>query len=287
MSIEAATLYVVATPIGNLGDWTARAREVVAAVDVVAAEDTRHTAALLAHFGIRAQLLSLHEHNEEARIHTLLERLRGGASVALVSDAGTPLISDPGYRLVAAVRAAGLRVTPVPGPSALTAALSVSGLPTDRFVFEGFLPARSASRRERLTAIAGETRTLVFYESAHRIHDSLHDMAEVFGPAREAVVARELTKAFEEIAADCLGGLLNWIVGNEYRQKGEFVVLVHGAEPVERELLDDRDLRTLTTLAAELPLKQAVRLATAITGRPKNLLYERALQLRSESPTEE
>ena len=280
MSIEGGVLYVVATPIGNLGDLSSRALDALRAAGTVAAEDTRHSGALLAHFGIRARLLSLHEHNEEARVSALVQRLAAGESVALVSDAGTPLVSDPGYRLVTAVRAAGFRVSPIPGPCAAIAALSVAGLPTDRFVFEGFLPARSAARRERLAGLADESRTIVFYESAHRIAASLVDMGAVLGVAREAVVARELTKLHEEVRDGTLEALAVWAADDENARRGEIVVVVRGAPEPERGGLDVQARRVLEVLLAELPVKQAARLAADITGEAKNALYEEALRLR-------
>ncbi|WP_455385258.1 16S rRNA (cytidine(1402)-2'-O)-methyltransferase, partial [Acidihalobacter prosperus] len=229
MSIEAGVLYVVATPLGNLGDISPRAAEILGAVDVVAAEDTRVSGRLLAHLGLSAgRLLSLHEHNEESRVPGLIQRLRDGDSVALISDAGTPLISDPGFRLVVAAREAGVRISPVPGPSALIAALSVAGLPTDRFVFEGFLPAKPAARRSRLQALADERRTLVFYESSHRVEACVGDMAEAFGGARRAVIARELTKRFEQVADGALDELKSWLEADADRSRGEFVLVVAG-----------------------------------------------------------
>lgn len=277
MSIEPGTLYVVATPIGNLGDITARALEVLRGVDRIAAEDTRHTAKLLSHFGISTPQLSLHEHNEIERAAELVAALKAGRSIALVSDAGTPLISDPGYRLVREARAAGLRVSPVPGASALVAALSVSGLPTDRFVFEGFLPAKSAARRARLEALSGEPRTLVFYESPHRIRRSLADLRDCLGGRREAVLARELTKTYESVVGGRLEELCRRMEDRALETRGELVVIVAGApEPASAEL-DPEAERILAVLAAELPVKQAARLGAAILGKPKNELYKRLL----------
>lgn len=269
---------MVATPIGNLGDISRRAREVLAAVDTVAAEDTRHSRQLLSHFGIQAKLLALHEHNERGRVAQLLGRLEAGEALALVSDAGTPLISDPGFHLVREVRAAGYPVIPVPGASALIAALSVSGLPTDRFVFEGFLPAKSAARRRRLEELAGENRTLAFYESSHRIGESLADMAALFGEAREAVLAKELTKTFETVRGDSLGGLCTWLAAEPERSRGEFVLLVHGAARPEAGEVDAAAERVLRLLLAELAPKRAVKLAAEITSAQKNALYRLALE---------
>jgi 16S rRNA (cytidine1402-2'-O)-methyltransferase len=281
VSNEAGVLYVVATPIGNLGDMSARALEVLGAVDLVAAEDTRHTGALLSHFGIRARQVSLHEHNEPRQVPALIDRLRAGGTVALVSDAGTPLISDPGYRLVAAAREAGIRVSPVPGPVAAIAALSVSGLPSDRFVFEGFLPARGPARRQRLEALADDPRTLIFYESSHRIADALADMREVLGARRRAVVARELTKTFEQVEGGTLADLCDWLAADADHAKGEFVVLTAGAPEPTGEGVTSEAERILGLLLEELPVKKAAKLAAEITGVGKNLLYARALELKS------
>lgn len=274
-------LFVVATPIGNLGDLSPRARETLAAVDLIAAEDTRHSRRLLEHFGIRRPLVALHEHNERERSEQLIERLRAGESVALISDAGTPLISDPGYRLVRAAREAGVPVVPIPGPSALIAALSVAGLPTDRFVFEGFLPAKAQARRSRLQALADEPRTLVFYESSHRIQAMLGDLAEIFGPAREAVLARELTKQFEQIEGGRLDYLCEWLDADEHRRRGEFVVLVAGAPAVEEAAGEVR--RVLEILLRELPVKRAAAVAAELTGRRRNEVYRLALELSGQN----
>ena len=279
MSQQPGVLYVVATPIGNLADISERARQVLAAVHVVAAEDTRHSGSLLAHLGVKAPLVSLHDHNEAERAPLLVARLQAGESVALVSDAGTPLISDPGFDLVRAARAAGITVTPVPGASALVAALSVSGLPTDRFVFEGFLPAKQAARRERLAALASETRTLVFYESVHRLQESLHDMVTAFGPGRRAVLARELTKLHEGVRDATLQELAAWAGSDPAAAKGEVVLMVAGAVAAPAQALEAEAERVLKLLLAELPVKQAAALAADITGLNKNPLYQRALEL--------
>ncbi|HEY4127957.1 MAG TPA: 16S rRNA (cytidine(1402)-2'-O)-methyltransferase [Gammaproteobacteria bacterium] len=279
VSQRPGVLYVVATPIGNLEDISARALKVLAEVDLVAAEDTRHSGTLLGHFGIRSELISLHDHNEAERAPMLVTRLLAGESVALISDAGTPLISDPGFDLVRAARAAGITVTPIPGASALVAALSVSGLPTDRFVFEGFLPAKQAARRERLSALAAETRTLVFYESVHRLQESLQDMATTFGTERPAVLARELTKLHEGVRESTLQDLAGWAGVDPVAGKGEVVVMVAGAAAADGASLDAEAERVLKLLLAELPVKQAAALAADITGLKKNGLYERALEL--------
>lgn len=271
-------LYVVATPIGNRADISQRALQVLKAVACVLAEDTRHSGALLRSLGIATPLQSLHDHNEQAQIEPILARLRAGDDLALVSDAGTPLISDPGYRIVQAARAAGLVVVPVPGPSALIAALSVAGLPTDRFVFEGFLPAKSVGRRTRLQALIEEPRTLVLYESSHRIQDCLADLVELFGAHREAVIARELTKAFEQVQGGSLSELQDWLAADSNHLRGEFVVLVAGAPaPVETEVSSEAE-RVLKILLKAMPVKQAASIAAEITGARKNALYQFALE---------
>ena len=275
-------LHVVATPIGNLQDITARALDTLRSVSLVAAEDTRHSRKLLAHYGIGTPLVALHEHNEREITRRMLQTLTAGEDIALVSDAGTPLISDPGFYLVRAARQANFRVVPVPGASALIAALSVAGLPTDRFCFEGFLPSRQVARRQRLQALHAATATLVFYESSHRIRASLADMAEVFGPGREATLARELTKTFETIRSGMLGELLDWIDADSNQQKGEFVVLLQGASTAKAAEVDVAAAEVLAILLAELPLRQAAALAAKITGSPKNALYEHGLMLKSE-----
>ena len=279
MAVAKGVLYVVATPIGNLGDMTARAREVLSQVDVIACEDTRHSAKLLHHFGIHTPCLAYHEHNERQLSGQLVERLAAGQSIALIADAGTPLISDPGYHLVRQARQAGLQVVAVPGASAVLAALSISGLPCDRFVFEGFLPARSGPRLQRLEALASDTRTLIFYESPHRIEHSLEDMRTVFGDEREVVVARELTKRYETVRAGSLLELTRWLASDEGQRRGEFVVLVHGVSRHDRAEMDDQSMLILRLLLKELPLKRAVALAAEITGRKKNALYRTALTL--------
>ena len=265
-------LHVVATPIGNLGDLSPRAQETLRAVAAVCAEDTRHTRQLLGHFGIERPLVALHEHNEDALAEALVARLLGGESLALVSDAGTPLVSDPGYRLVRAAREAGLRVSPVPGPSALVAALSVAGLPSDRFAFEGFLPAKASARRERLAVLAGEPRTLIFYESSHRIDDMLADAVAAFGGERRAVLARELTKLFETVLDGTLAQLHARVVADADQRKGEFVVMVEGAgDDGDARLVEGR--RVYALLNAHLPPSAAAKLAAEITGAPRKALY--------------
>ena len=286
MTVESGALYVVATPIGNLEDLSARAIRVLQEVACIAAEDTRHTGQLLRHCGIQTPLLSLHEHNERARLGQVIGLLREGKAIALVSDAGTPLISDPGFPLVRELRRQGLKVIPIPGPSSLLAALSVSGLPTDRFGFEGFLPAKSAARRERLQALAGEERTLVFLEASHRVAETLADLAAAFGGDRPAVVARELTKRFEEVQSDTLDGLTVWLAADPVRSKGEFVLLTQGAAPAgEADTPEIR--RLLTVLLAELPTSRAVAVAAKYTGLRKKPLYELALTLGGRQEVEE
>jgi len=266
------TLYVVATPIGNLADLTPRAQEVLRSVAAICAEDTRRSGQLLAHFGIQQPLVALHDHNEEALAHRIVDRLRNGESLALVSDAGTPLVSDPGYRLVRAAREAGIRVSPVPGACAAIAALSVAGLPSDRFTFEGFLPAKASARRERLQALAAETRTLVFYESSHRIAESLADMATVFGGERPAVMARELTKLFETVLDGSLDQLRAQVDADENQRKGEFVVMVQGAaDDADAQLQHGR--RVYAKLSEHLPPSTAAKLAAELTGAPRKALY--------------
>lgn len=284
MSIEAGTLYIVATPLGNLGDITQRALAVLEGVDCIAAEDTRHSGKLLLHFAINTRCIALHEHNERQAAQTLIQWLREGKSLALISDAGTPLISDPGFYLVREVRNAGFKVVPIPGPSALIAALSVAGLPSDRFVFEGFLPAKPPARRTAIGELRHETRTLIFYESPHRILSTMEDMAEIFGPLRPAVMVRELTKTFETIRSAPLGELLAWMAVDENQRKGEFVVLVHGAEPRaagEANAVDPEQV--LRILLEELPVKQAAALAAKICGGKKNEMYTRALALKGDA----
>jgi len=268
----AGTLYVVATPIGNLADIGARALQVLGQVAAICAEDTRHTRQLLAAHGLERPLLALHEHNEEELAWKLVERMRGGDSLALVSDAGTPLVSDPGYRLVREARAAGIAVSPVPGACAAIAALSVAGIPSDRFCFEGFLPAKASARRERLAALAREPRTLVFYESAHRIEESLTDVAAIFGHEREAVLARELTKLFETVLGDSLGTILERVRADDNQRKGEFVLVVRGAaDDGSAALLEGQ--RLYAKLKEQLSPSQAAKLAAELSGAPRKALY--------------
>ncbi|WP_295543525.1 16S rRNA (cytidine(1402)-2'-O)-methyltransferase [uncultured Thiohalocapsa sp.] len=281
MAEDAGVLYVVATPIGNLGDMSLRAREVLAAADVVACEDTRHSRPLLTHFGIATALVAYHEHNEVAQTPKLLARLTAGASIALISDAGTPLVSDPGYVLVRAARAAGVRVVPVPGPSAPVCALSAAGLPSDRFLFLGFPPRGAAARREWIGAVAGEPGTLIMFEAARRVAATLADLSAVLG-ARPAVLARELTKRFETLLDGPLPELAARVTEESGQRRGEVVVLVGGARDADHSDGEGEERRVLDILAAELPLKQAVALTARITGGHRNALYRRALARRDE-----
>jgi 16S rRNA (cytidine1402-2'-O)-methyltransferase len=266
-------LDVVATPIGNLSDLGARAREALAGADLIAAEDTRHTLALLSSIGVSKPLLSLHSHNEARRVPEVLARLAAGAVVALVSDAGTPLLSDPGFDLVRAAVAAGFEVRAIPGPSAITAALAVAGLPTQRFCFEGFLPARLRERQTTLAALANETRTLVFFEAPHRIAQSLRDLSEAFGAERPAVVTRELTKVHETIYRGTLGELAQRALAEENFQRGEITLVVHGAAPPDSSVDPQFLKRTVTLLLKELPPGKAAALAAQLTGAKRSEAY--------------
>jgi len=277
-------LYVVATPIGNLDDISPRALRTLREVALIAAEDTRHSIRLLQHFGITTALAACHDHNEREQGGRFVARLLAGDDVALISDAGTPLISDPGYHLVRQVRAAGIEVVPVPGPSALIAALSAAGLPSDRFIFEGFLPAKAAARRGRLDLLKEEPRTLIFYEAPHRVLESVQDMASLFGKDRHAVLARELTKTFETLKGAPLGELAEWIAADSNQQRGECVLLVTGWQAPEGEdAISGEALRVLDLLLGELPVKRAAALAAEITGVRKNLLYQAALERQADS----
>lgn len=275
---EVPTLYIVPTPIGNLGDITQRALDVLSSVDVIAAEDTRHTGKLLSHFSIQTKTFALHDHNEQQKAQVLVEKLLAGESIALVSDAGTPLISDPGYHLVTQCRQAGVKVVPLPGACAVITALSASGLPSDRFSFEGFLPAKSKGRKDKFMEIAKVERTCIFYESPHRITESLQDMLSVLGPEREVVLARELTKTYETIQGLPLGELIDWIEEDANRKRGEMVLLVHGHREEADADLPEEALRTLGILVKELPLKKAAALAADIYNLKKNALYKWGLE---------
>ncbi len=281
--INSGSLFIVATPIGNLGDISQRALETLRQADKICAEDTRNTRKLLTHFGIQGDLQALHEHNEQQKISQIRRWLDTGENIALVSDAGTPLISDPGYHLVSILAAQGYAITPIPGASAIIAALSVAGLPTDRFTFEGFLPAKSAARIKALRANEKQPRTQVYYESSHRIVASIDDMLKVFGAGRKVVLAREITKLFEQIYRGDLAGLQDWISKDKNHQKGEFVLMLAG---VDREDDAGNDMvnasvdQLLKILLDELPVKQAAGIAAKISGQKKNALYKRAMGLK-------
>lgn len=280
-------LYVVATPIGNLQDISLRALDILKSVDAIAAEDTRHTSGLLNHFGISKKLLAVHEHNEHQSAEKLLIQLRAGENVALVTDAGTPGISDPGAVVVDLVRKAGIKVAPIPGASAVIAALSASGITQNGFLFYGFLPASGAARRKQLEALKVQAVTLVFYEAPHRILECIADLSLVLGADRRITFARELTKTFETFYSCNLGNALSWLEADSNQQRGEFVLLVEAPVQKEAEAIPEDAVRVLKLLLAELPLKQAVKLATDITQLKKNDLYEFALQLKNESKPHE
>ena len=276
--MKTGTLYLIATPIGNLGDMTFRAIETLKKVNIIAAEDTRHSRKLLHHYHITTPMISLHAFNETLRVTQLMQRLEQGESIGMISDAGTPLISDPGFPLVRAAQLANIPVVPIPGACAAIAALCAAGLPTDRFIFEGFLPAKTVARQHRLTEVRDDPRTLVYYESPHRILAMLKDLMAVFGPTRRVTLARELTKQFETIRQDEVAVLLEWVEQNSEQQLGEFVVVVAGAE-TEKKFSEVNVENILTILLAELPTKQAASLCAKITGRKKNELYDWALLL--------
>lgn len=274
---QQGSLYVVATPIGNLDDVSDRMRHTLSNVSKIAAEDTRRTKRLLSHIGVNTPCFSLHDHNERQKLNYIVQLLKSGESIALVSDAGTPLISDPGYPLVNLVRAEGIAIIPVPGPCALIAALSVAGLPSDRFVFEGFLPSKSLSRRKLLDELKAETGTIIVYESSHRIRDSLADMAACFGDARPAVIARELTKTFETILSGQLCELIAVLQNDNNQCKGEFVVMLHGAQKKSEAI--SSDTKKLACLLTEyLPGKQAAKIAAEMYGEKKNKIYQFLLE---------
>lgn len=275
---KAGSLFIVPTPIGNLGDITERALNVLRDCDAIAAEDTRHSGQLLQHLGIRKEMFALHEHNERQRASQVIERLQRGDNIALISDAGTPLISDPGYVLVQQCREAGVTVTALPGACAFVTALSGAGLPTDRFTFEGFLPAKPQQRRKRLQELAAETRTLVFYESPHRIADTLADMMTEIGPNRPLVMARELTKQFETYLSGSIAEVQQRVIGDSNQQRGEIVLILGGAEEQAADDVNPAAMKTLNLLRKELPLKKAAALAAEIHGARKNTLYQLALE---------
>lgn len=277
-NLPPGSLYIVATPIGNLEDISYRAVRILKEVDWIAAEDTRHSAYLLHHYAIATPLISLHKFNEDTRSELLLSYLKTGKSIALISDAGTPLISDPGYYLVQAVQQAGIAIIPIPGACAAIAALTASGLATDRFVFEGFLPTTKGQRRTEIAQFALEARTVIFYESSHRILRCLIDMMEVLGEDRFIVIAKELTKTFETFIHGTIKEVYSWLTADIYRQKGEFVLLLKGKQPAaEAAVVQPESRNILNILLAKLPLKQAVLLAAEITGEKRNSLYELAI----------
>lgn len=281
ISIKPSTLYIVATPIGNLGDITLRAIETLKNVDLIAAEDTRHSGLLLQHFAIEGRLYPLHDHNEQQKTEALIEKLKSGLSIALISDAGTPLINDPGYHLVKACYRNQITVVPVPGACAAITALSVSGLPTDRFCYEGFLPAKSKARIDLLTQLKQEPRTVIFYESTHRILDSLQDMLDVYGPEKIVVLAKELTKSWETIIHSPLKDLIEWLKADDNRRKGEFVLIVEGYDKVNEQEIDPDAIKLLNRLQQEIPLKKAAGIVAEIYGLKKNQLYQLGLEQKT------
>ncbi len=272
------TLYIVATPIGNLQDITQRALAVFAEVDLIAAEDTRHSGLLLSHYGIKKPFFALHDHNEQQKADLLVEKLRAGTNIALISDAGTPLISDPGFHLVRKCRQAGVKVVPLPGACAAITALCASGIASDRFCFEGFLPAKSKARRDRLQNLQKEDRTLIFYESTHRILDALADVEELFGAERYVVLAREITKTWETICGDSVGNLRRWLNEDANRTKGEMVLIVEGCLETGETEFSPEAVKALKLIAAELPLKKAAAIVAELYGYKKNSLYQFGLE---------
>jgi 16S rRNA (cytidine1402-2'-O)-methyltransferase len=279
VSNQSGVLFIVATPIGNLEDISERARRVLREVDVIAAEDTRHSKKLMQHLAISTPMIAHHEHNESQISPGLIAQLKQGKNVALISDAGTPLINDPGYQLVKLAHENQIKVVPVPGASALIAALSAAGLATDSFIFEGFLADKQVARRKQMQALFTESRTLIFYEAPHRIVGFMQDCVAIFGEERQACIARELSKYYETIKNDRLGKLLLWLQENENQRKGEFVILIQGNEN-KFEAGEEEILRILKILLRDNPVKQATALAAEITGLKKNALYKLALDLK-------
>lgn len=267
-------LYIVATPIGNLQDITARALDIFNQVDLIAAEDTRHSGLLLSHYGIKKPFFALHDHNEQQKADLLVEKLRQGNHIALISDAGTPLISDPGFHVVRKCRQAGIRVVPLPGACAAISALCASGVASDRFCFEGFLPAKSKARRDKLTELVDEARTLIFYESTHRILDSLTDVETVLGADRYVVLAREITKTWETIIGDEVGQLRTWLAEDPNRTKGEMVLIIEGKSAESSAEFSPQAIKALQLIAQELPLKKAAAIVAELYGYKKNALYQ-------------
>ena len=277
------TLYIVATPIGNLGDITQRALDTFAQVDLIAAEDTRHSGLLLSHYGIKKPFFALHDHNEQQKAAVLVEKLQQGLNIALISDAGTPLISDPGFHLVRHCRQAGIKVVPLPGACAAITALCASGIASDRFCFEGFLPAKTKSRCDKLAEVADEPRTLIFYESTHRILDTLEDMQKMLGADRYVVMAREMTKTWETIHGDTLENLIAWLNEESNRIKGEIVLVVEGKQEQTDEAFSAQAVKLLGLLCQELPLKKAAAIVAETFGYKKNALYQYGLEHLSDN----
>jgi 16S rRNA (cytidine1402-2'-O)-methyltransferase len=275
-------LYLVATPIGDMTDIAPRALGILSTVDIVAVEDKRRSSRLFSHFGIKTPMISYHDHSEEKQVKKIIDELLCGKSVALISDAGTPLISDPGYKLVNAAKDKSIKVSPVPGPCALIAAISASGLPSDRFIFEGFLPSKSIPRITKIQNISADSRTIIFYEAPHRILETLIDMIKVIGPSRKIVLARELTKTYETFISGTLESVLQIIEKDLNQQKGEIVIVLAGADFSEKKIETQDSERILSVLLEELPLKQAVSLGSKITGIQKNIFYKLALDLKKQ-----
>lgn len=276
------TLYIVATPIGNLSDISKRAEQVLYDVDLIAAEDSRHARTLLDQVGFKGKVVAYHDFSDQAKAQQLIDKLQSGQSIALISDAGTPLISDPGYKLVRAAREHDLMVIPIPGPSAVSAALSVAGLPTDRFSFEGFLPSKKTARQKQLATLVNESRTLVFFESTHRIEDCLVDMSDAFGESRVVFLAREMTKKFEQHFLGSLKECIDWLKEDDLHKKGEFVLVVDGVSESETSAQNyELGMELVKELRHDVSLKRAVALAAKISGARKNELYDAALKLES------
>ena len=275
-------LYLVATPIGDMTDIAPRALDILSTVDIVAVEDKRRSSRLFSHFGIKTPMISYHDHSEEKQVKKIIDELLCGKSVALISDAGTPLISDPGYKLVNAAKDKSIKVSPIPGPCALIAAISASGLPSDRFIFEGFLPPKSIARITKIQNISADSRTIIFYEAPHRILETLIDMIKVIGPSRKIVLARELTKTYETFISGTLESVLQIIEKDLNQQKGEIVIVLAGADSSEKKIETQDSKRILSVLLQELPLKQAVSLGSKITGIQKNIFYKLALDLKKQ-----
>lgn len=271
-------LYIVATPIGNLQDITLRALEVLAQVDLIAAEDTRHSGLLLGHYGIKKPFFALHDHNEQQKTDSLVEKLQQGMNIALISDAGTPLISDPGFHLVRKCRQAGIRVVPLPGACAAVAALCVSGIASDRFCFEGFLPAKSKARQDKLHSLVEEERTLILYESTHRIMETLADVENILGAERYVVLAREITKTWETVSGASVADLRYWLAEDPNRTKGEMVLIIEGYRETKTEIFSPQAIKALELIAQELPLKKAASIVAQLYGYKKNALYQFGLE---------